>query len=166
MGGENFESPGAPENDPFLQRFDRKSSIWGSKVQVFEGQLSGRAPLAPSSVRYVFGSAKPDPVRFKWGFGEGLLKDTFAFSRLIKILYLRGENYLQNAHFYKQKGPCLKRPLNWTGSVFPLLINLFVLTKGWFPKGWFRRMFPRNENRNEGTFAKTTLVRNRPFISQ
>ena len=30
--------------------------------------------------------------------------------------------------------------------------------KGWFPKGWFRRMFPRNENRNEGTFAKTTLL--------
>ena len=42
----------------------------------------------------------------------------------------------------------------------------WVLTKGWFPKGWFRRMFPRNENRNEGTFAKTTLLRNRPFISQ
>ena len=32
------------------------------------------------------------------------------------------------------------------------------LTKGWFPKGWFRRMFPRNENWNEGTFAKTTLL--------
>ena len=38
--------------------------------------------------------------------------------------------------------------------------------KGWFPKGWFWRMFPWNENRNEGTFAKTTLLRNRPFISQ
>ena len=25
------------------------------------------------------GSAKTDPVRFKWGFGEGLLKDRFAF---------------------------------------------------------------------------------------
>ena len=65
--------------------------------------------------------------------------------------------------------------------------------KGWFPKGWFWRMFPRNENRNEGTFgcspgtknrnegtfacspgtknqnegtfAKTTLLRNRPFTS-
>ena len=33
-------------------------------------------------------------------------------------------------------------------------------------KGWFWRMFPRNESRNEGTFAKTTLLRNRPFISQ
>ena len=38
-----------------------------------------------------------------------------------------------------------------------------VLTEGWFPKGWFRRMFPRNENRNEGTFAKTTLLRKPPF---
>ena len=37
------------------------------------------------------------------------------------------------------------------------------IAKGWFPKG---RMLPRNENRNEGTFAKTTLLRNRPFISQ
>ena len=26
-------------------------------------------------------------------------------------------------------------------------------------------MFPRNENRNEGTFAETTLLRNRPFVS-
>ena len=68
------------------------------------------------------------------------------------------------------------------------------LTEGWFPKGWLWRMFPRNENlhsgtfgcspgtktgarvrshvprndenRNEGTFAKTTLLRNRPFVSQ
>ena len=29
-----------------------------------------------------------------------------------------------------------------------------------------RCMFPRNENRNEGAFAKTTLLLNRPFISQ
>ena len=27
------------------------------------------------------------------------------------------------------------------------------LPKGWFSKGWFWRMFPRNENRNEGTFG-------------
>ena len=62
-------------------------------------------------------------------------------------------------------------------------------TKEWFPKGWFWRcspgmktgshvppkrklergyvrMFPRNENRNEGTFAKTTLLRNRRFASR
>ena len=43
-GGENFEFPGAPEIDPFLQSFSRKSPIWRSKVQVFEGQLSGRVP--------------------------------------------------------------------------------------------------------------------------
>ena len=52
------------------------------------------------------GSAKTDPVRFKWGFGEGRLKTNLPLSRLIKILYLRGENCLQNTHFYKQKGPC------------------------------------------------------------
>ena len=27
------------------------------------------------------------------------------------------------------------------------------LPKGWFPKGWFWQMFPRNEKRNEGTFG-------------
>ena len=27
------------------------------------------------------------------------------------------------------------------------------MTKGWFPKGWFWQIFPRNENRNEGTFG-------------
>ena len=44
-------------------------------------------------------------------------KTNLPFSRLIKVLYLRGENCLQNAHFYKQKGPCLNFK-NWTGSVF------------------------------------------------
>ena len=34
------------------------------------------------------------------------------------------------------------------------------------PERGYIRMFPRNENRNEGTFAKTALLRNRPFISQ
>ena len=29
----------------------------------------------------------------------------------------------------------------------------------------YMRILPRNENRNEGTFAKTTLLRNRPFVS-
>ena len=28
-----------------------------------------------------------------------------------------------------------------------------VFQKGAFPKGWFWRMFPRNENQNEGTFG-------------
>ena len=34
------------------------------------------------------------------------------------------------------------------------------------PERGYVRMLPRNENRNEGTFAETTLLRNRPFISQ
>ena len=57
-----------------------------------------------------FGSAKTDPVRFKWGFGEGFFGAFF--SRFLNIQYLRGEMRLQNAHFYKQKGPCLKGPSN------------------------------------------------------
>ena len=69
----------------------------------------------------IIGSAKTDPVRFKWGFGEGLFKDKFACLWLTQVLYLRGENCLRNDHFYKQ-GPCFRRPLNWTGSVLPLLI--------------------------------------------
>ena len=31
------------------------------------------------------------------------------------------------------------------------------------PERGYVRMFPRNENRNEGTFAKTTLLWNHPF---
>ena len=37
----------------------------------------------------------------------------------------------------------------WRSKPFFFWRNL----KGWFPKGWFWRMFPRNENRNEGTFG-------------
>ena len=33
--------------------------------------------------------------------------------------------------------------------------------KGWFPKGWFWRMFPRNENRNGGTFGCSPGTQNR-----
>ena len=49
----------------------------------------------------LFGGQK----RLNGGFGEGLLKDKFAFFKPYKVLHLRGENCLQNAHFYKQKGP-------------------------------------------------------------
>ena len=48
-------------------------------------------------------------------------KTNLPFLRLIRALYLRGENCLQNAHFYKPKGSWFKRPLNWTGSICPLL---------------------------------------------
>ena len=33
--------------------------------------------------------------------------------------------------------------------------------KGWFPKGWFWRMFPRNENKNEGKFGCSPGTKNR-----
>ena len=32
----------------------------------------------------IIGGAKTDPVWFKWGFGEGLLKDKFAFFEAYK----------------------------------------------------------------------------------
>ena len=48
-------------------------------------------------------------------------KTNLSFSRLIQVLYLRGKNCLENARSYNKKGPCWKTPLNWTGSVFPLL---------------------------------------------
>ena len=34
------------------------------------------------------------------------------------------------------------------------------------PERGYVRLFPLNESRNEGAFAKTTLLRNRPFVSQ
>ena len=37
-------------------------------------------------------------------------KTNLPFSRLVKILHLRGENSLQNTHFYKQKGALFKNP--------------------------------------------------------
>ena len=74
-----------------------------------------------------FESAKTDPVWFKWSFGEGRLKKKFAFFEAPKNPIPKRRKLLANAHFYKQKGPCLKRPLNCTGSVFPLLKNILPL---------------------------------------
>ena len=64
----------------------------------------------------IIGSAKADRSGCNRGFGEGLLKDKLAFfEAFIRILYLRGENCLENTHFYKQKGPCEKKnPLIYT----------------------------------------------------
>ena len=69
--------------------------------------------------------------------GRDFWKTNLPFSRLIKILHLRGEKCLQNAHFGKQKGPCLKTPLNWTGSVFPLL-------KMCWREGWRKQVLQRS----------------------
>ena len=68
-------------------------------------------------------SAKTDLVRFQWGFGEGLLKDKFAFFEAYKSPTPKRRKLLAKRPFsYKQKGPCLKTPLNWTGSILSLLI--------------------------------------------
>ena len=55
-------------------------------------------------------------------FGEGLLKDKVAFFEASKNPIPKRRKLLAKRPFYKQKGPCLKRPLNWTGSVFPVLM--------------------------------------------
>ena len=43
-GGENFEFSGVPEFEPFLQKFYRISSIWGSKYPSFPRTTFGRVP--------------------------------------------------------------------------------------------------------------------------
>ena len=96
----------------------------GGGISGFGGGGSADFIFMGAGIFLTLGSAKTDPVRFKRGFREGLLKDQFAFSRLLNILYLRVENCLQNAHFCKQQGPCLKRPLSWTGSTAPLPLLL------------------------------------------
>ena len=128
---------------------------------------------------------KTDPVRFKWGFGEVLLKDRFASKSLIKVLYLRGEKCLQNAHFYRQKGPIFKTPLNWTESVCPLLtkktkkceinsVQTRCIVKGeaqksplfWRFSGgfWFSedRLFSRNSPRKPLNLVKSPIFTNAP----
>ena len=100
----------------------------------------------------------------------------------------------QHLSSFNRENP-LRKPLPATKVVWALgpqvekRVRNSGIDKGWFPKGWFWRMFPQNENperghirmfprnegtfarspgtknRNEGTFAKTTLLRNRPFVS-
>ena len=43
-----------------------------------------RLNIISASFENPFGSAKTDPVRFKWGFAEGLLKDKLAFFKASK----------------------------------------------------------------------------------
>ena len=59
----------------------------------------------------------------EWGFGDGLLKDKFVLFEACKSPIPKMRTLLAKLPFlYRQKGRCLKRPLNWTGSAFPLLI--------------------------------------------
>ena len=83
-------------------------------------------------------------------------KTNLPFSSLSKVLYLRGENCLQNAHSYKQNGPWLKAPLNWTGSVFPLLTTLrakgTLISEPRFSTSCEMQFFPREKE--ETAFSK------------
>ena len=71
---------------------------------------------------------KTDPVRFKRGFEDsstGFSKDKFAIFEAI-FSYKNPMPETRKAacktpFFTSKKGPVLKRPLNWTGSLFPLL---------------------------------------------
>ena len=68
-------------------------------------------------------------------------------------------------HTIATRPKCSRRACERKGMLAfaPRLFKNLGLTKGWFPKGWFPKgwfpkgwfwwMFPRNENRNEGTFA-------------
>ena len=69
--------------------------------------LSLRSHLTNGSEQATFECAKTDPVRFKWGFGEGLLKDKFAFLEASKVLFLREKTACKTAIFISKKGPLL-----------------------------------------------------------
>ena len=57
-----------------------------------------------------FGSAKTDPVRFKWGFGEGRLKDKFAFFEAYQNPIPKGRKLLARRPFFKAKRALLENP--------------------------------------------------------
>ena len=61
-------------------------------------------PMSNSWSTFV-GSAKTDPVRFKWGFGEGLLEGKFAFFEASKNPIPKRRNPLAKPIFVSKKGP-------------------------------------------------------------
>ena len=83
--------------------------------------VSGLAGAFSNSNSFQVGVQKLTRSGFRRGTFE---KTNLPFLRPIKILYPRRESCLQNAHFYKQKGPCFRNPVNWTGSVFPFLTQV------------------------------------------
>ena len=58
----------------------------------------------------IFGSAKTDPVRFKWGFGEGLLKDIFASFEAYQNPIPKRRELLAKRPFLKAKRALLEAP--------------------------------------------------------
>ena len=113
-----------------------------------------------------WGSAKTDPVRFKWGFGEGLLKDKFAFFEACKgPIPKRRKLLVKTPIFISKKWPYLKAPLNWTGSVFPLLIFEHSQNSPASPVPGTKLVFPGF--REEGTSFRGRvheLFDPRPFV--
>ena len=92
---------GAPEIDPFLQRFCRKSSIWGSKVQVFDPSV--RHVLTPLSR-----SPRKNALRTKASRGyflilalRGILGGSFKITSEIinNFQVVRSEKLPQIGHF-------------------------------------------------------------------
>ena len=81
---------GAP-NSPKLRVEKEPQSFENCQISIFSNPI-GLSTLEPQGGEapgthfwsLIFGSAKDDPVRFKWGFGEGLLKDKFAFFKACK----------------------------------------------------------------------------------
>ena len=70
------------------------------------------------------GSAKTDPVRFKWRFGEGLLKDKFAFFEAYKNPIPKRRRLLAKRPFLSAKRALLKSPfkLDWVSFSTPEII--------------------------------------------
>ena len=59
---------------------------------------------------FFIGSAKTDPVRFKWGFAEGLLNDEFAFFEAYKSPIPRRRKLLIKRPFLQAKRALFKNP--------------------------------------------------------
>ena len=77
------------------------------------------------------------------GFRRGTFERQICLFTASKILCPRGESCLQNTHYNKQEGPCLKRTLDWTWSACPLLI-LAIATNApfWTPRTKFMCLIP------------------------
>ena len=83
-------------------RSHQASGSWRRLAPWFKKKSASPLSEPPKSRAFV-GSAKTDPVQFKWGLGEELLKDKFAFFEAYKSPIPKRRNCLQNARFYKQK---------------------------------------------------------------
>ena len=126
----------------------------------------------------LFNWKKEKRARRKWSEIEcttaSQLQSLAIFWIADKISSLQGlQKCCREILFWNAHGNLYGKCREISGEVLLFLFPQEIIrgfAKGWFPKGWFWRMFPRNENRNEGTFAKTTLLEtalvspNNPFL--